>query len=114
MGVLSIRYIYYLLLLSPEEVIKTDLKIASVISLVIAAILLASLLPSALQMFFNQKTDTAGYIYGYDANGKAIATDLNVTNSAATSSIYKLFPLFLVLGGLVVIGAFVMKNYGGR
>lgn len=89
-----------------------DLKLGVLLGLVIGCILIASMLPSALTAFYKTPSDAAGHAYGYDAYGKAITTDLNLTNDAATSAIYKLFPLFAVLAGMTLVAGIGLKHAG--
>ena len=83
-----------------------------VIGLAIGAILLASILPTAMQGFYNVKSNKAGHVYGRDASGSAIVTDLNITDDTATSAIFQLLPLFAVLGALVTLMAIALKDSG--
>lgn len=89
-----------------------DLKIGVIISLIVGCILVAAVLPTALTLFYKEKSDVSGHVYGYDAYGKAIATDVNTTNDAATSAIYKLFPLFAALGGMTLVIGVGLKEFG--
>ena len=89
-----------------------NLKIVGIlVALLVGAILLSALLPTALNSIYDVKTATNNQANNLDANGKAIATDLNVTNDDASIAIFNLFPLFAVLGGLGIMAAFVYKNY---
>ena len=87
-----------------------DLRIGAVIGIVITAILLAALLPTATSSFYKGQ-QKGQYIQGYDGNGKAITTDLNVTADTATYSILTLLPLFTVLGGLAIMVMFVKDSF---
>ena len=89
-----------------------DLKISVIVGLVIGIILLGAMLPTALTAFYKTKTDVAGHEYGFDSHNIAIATDLNVTNDLATSAIFKLFPLFAALGGVVLLIGIGLKHSG--
>ena len=88
-----------------------DLKIGPILALVVAAMLLASLIPSILSMMYNIKTDTTNKEYGKDRNWSAIATDLNATNSASVDTIWKILPLFVVIGGLGILFALIRLGY---
>ena len=88
-----------------------DLKIGVIIGLVVGVILIGAMLPTALTGFYNVKSAKAGHEYGYDGAGKAITTDLNVTNDAATSAIFQLLPLFAVLGGMALIAGVGLKQF---
>ena len=81
-----------------------------VIAIAVGAILLGALLPTALDTLYGTQTATNNQAHGFDSNGKAIATDLNVTNDDAVIAIYNLFPLFAVLGGMVLLAAFAYKR----
>ena len=81
-----------------------------IIGVLVAAILLSSMLPTALSALY--KVPTAdNEAYGYDVNGKAIATDLNATNDATSIVIWHLFPLFAAIGGIAVLSGYVYKEY---
>jgi hypothetical protein len=90
-----------------------DLKIEVIIGLVVGVILIGAMLPTALSGFYNVKSDVADHPYqGYDVNARPIANDLNVTNNAAVSAIFKLLPLFAVLGGMALIAGVGLKQFG--
>ena len=84
----------------------------AIIGILIGSILLASLLPTALDTIYGTQTATNNQAAGLDSNGKAIATDLNVTNDDATIAIWNIFPLFAVLGGLGILVSIGLKEYG--
>lgn len=70
-----------------------------IISMVIGAILIASMLPTALSSFY--KVNTGWFVFGGGSTG---------TNDTATVAIFNLLPLFAVLGGLVLMIAPVLKR----
>ena len=72
----------------------------SIISIVIGAVLIASMLPTALSAFY--KVNTGWFVYGGGSTG---------TNDTATVAIFNLLPLFAVLGGLVLMIAPVIKGF---
>ena len=88
-----------------------DLKIGPILSLVIVAMLLAAIIPSILSMLYTTKSDTTSKAYGYDRNWSAITTDLNVTNDAAVQTIWRVLPIFFVIGGLGIIYALIRLGY---
>ena len=83
-----------------------DLKIGAIIGLVIAAILIAALLPTAMtQMYTGLTKDTD---FRWD-NG--VESGSAGANDTATFAIAKLLPLFLVIGGLVVMIGVGVKEF---
>ena len=84
-----------------------------VIVIGVAAILFATLLPSALSAFYKQDTNAYAHMYDIskDANGKTIAANLNYSDTA-TTAIWKLLPLFATLGGMAVLVGVGLKEYG--
>ena len=87
--------------------------ITVVIALAVGAILLGAILPTALSSLYKVQTYDANQLYGYDGAGKAITTDLNVSNDGPSIAIFNLFPLFAVLGGMAILAGFVYKGYKG-
>ena len=86
--------------------------IMGVIAIAVGAILLAAILPTALDTFYDVKSDEVSNAWhGVDANGKTITDDKNITNNAATSAVFQLLPLFAVLGGMAILGGFAYKQY---
>ena len=85
--------------------------IGAVIILVIGAVLLATMLPTALHNLYEVKTSDANQGPNLDPNGVAIATDLNVTNDGSVIAIWNLLPLFAVLAGMGLLGVFAYKTY---
>ena len=86
--------------------------IMGVLAIVVGAILLAAILPTALDTFYDVKSDDVANAYhGVDANGKTVADDKNITNNAATSAVFQLLPLFAVLGGMAILAGFAYKEY---
>ena len=92
-------------------------RIMTVVALVICAILLAALLPSAINLL-NQQLTGKDWGAGYgatdqlDVNGKVIALNLNGTDDTASVAIVRLFPLFTVLGGMGLLVGLVAKKLG--
>ena len=87
--------------------------VIGVIALIIGGILLASMLPTALNSIYDTNSNafrfsSAGHL---DGNSKPIARDLNVTHDAATAAIWNILPLFAVLGGMGILIGFVYKEY---
>ena len=82
-----------------------------IISILVAAILLANLLPTATDSLYSVKTADSNQGVGLDGNGKTITDDLNVTNDGTVIAIWNLFPLFAVLGGMAVLTGYVYKQY---
>ena len=90
---------------------ETRTILVAVIGLAVGAILLGSMLPTALDSMYGVQTADSNQAHGFDSKGVAIATDLNVTNDGSTIAIVNLLPLFAVLGGLGVLATFVYKAY---
>ena len=90
-----------------------ELKIGIIIGLLVGSILLAALVPTALNTMYDTNSNT--FHFGtegmYDASGKPIAEDLNGTADTATAAIWNLLPLFGVLAALGVMAVFVYKEY---
>ena len=74
-----------------------------IIAIVIGAILVASMLPTALTSFY--KVNTGWFVFGGTSTG---------SNDTATVAIFNLLPLFAVLGGLALMIAPVIKRLGGQ
>ena len=74
-----------------------------IIAIVIGAILVASMLPTALTSFY--KVNTGWFVYGGGSTG---------TNDTATVAIFNLLPLFAVLRGLALMIAPVIKHFGSQ
>ena len=72
-----------------------------VIAITVGAILIASMLPTALSSFY--KVNTGWFVYGGASTG---------TNDTATVAIFNLLPLFAVLGGLALMIAPVIRRFG--
>lgn len=89
-----------------------DMKIGVIITLVIGVVLLGAMLPTALTSFYNVKSDKANHPYGIDAAGAVISTDLNITDNSAVSAIFRLLPLFAVLGGMTFLAGIALKESG--
>ena len=88
-----------------------ELKIGPILTLALAAMLLAALVPSVLSMFYTVKSDTKNVEYGRDYNNSVIATDLNVTNSGSVQTIWRVLPVLLGLGALGIIYACIRLGY---
>ena len=73
-----------------------------IIAITVGAILIASMLPTALDSFYN--VNTGWFVFGGGSTG---------TNDSATVAIFNLLPLFAVLGGLALMLAPVVKRLGG-
>ena len=73
-----------------------------IIAITVGAILIASMLPTALDSFYG--VNTGWFVYGGTSTG---------TNDTATVAIFNLLPLFAVLGGLALMLAPVVKRLGG-
>lgn len=82
-----------------------DLKIGVLIGLVVGAILIAALLPTALDALYDQSD---GAKFKWD-NGLATGG----TNDTATLAIFRLLPLFAVIGALAVMIGVVLKELPG-
>ena len=74
-----------------------------IITIAIGAILVASILPTALKSFY--AVDSSLFYFGPSGSSNA--------NDTATIAIFKLLPLFTVLGGLALMLAPVIKHLGG-
>ena len=70
-----------------------------IIAITVGAILIASMLPTALSSFY--KVNTGWFVYGGASTG---------TNDTATVAIFNLLPLFAVLGGLALMIAPVIRR----
>ena len=70
-----------------------------IIAITVGAILIASMLPTALDSFYN--VNTGWFVFGGGSTG---------TNDTATVAIFNLLPLFAVLGGLALMLAPVVKR----
>ena len=70
-----------------------------IIAIAIGAILIGAMLPTALDAFYD--TNTGFFVYGGGSTG---------TNDTATVAIFKLLPLFGVLGGLALMVAPVLRR----
>ena len=70
-----------------------------IIAIAVGAILIASMLPTALNAFYD--VNTGWFVYGGTSTG---------TNDTATVAIFNLLPLFAVLGGLALMLAPVVKR----
>ena len=90
-----------------------EMRIGIILALLIGGILLAAMLPTALNSLYDTNSNRFRFAAGdsLDSNSKPIAWDLNVTQDTASSAIWNLFPIFAVLGGLGVLASFVYKNY---
>lgn len=73
-----------------------------VIAIAIGAILIASMLPTALDAFYD--TNTGWFVYGGTSTG---------TNDTATVAIFRLLPLFAVIGGMALMLAPALKHLKG-
>lgn len=73
--------------------------LGDIIAIVVGAILIASMLPTALSSFY--KVNTGWFVYGGGSTG---------TNDTATVAIFNLLPLFAVLGGMMLMAAPVLKR----
>ena len=72
-----------------------------IIAITVGAILIASMLPTALDSFYS--VNTGWFVYGGSSTG---------TNDTATVAIFNLLPLFAVLGGLALMLAPVVRRLG--
>ena len=84
-----------------------ELKLGLVIALVVGSILLAALIPTALDTLYDQATDTSFRWDNGVEGGSAGAND------TATFAIFKLLPLFAVIGGMAILGGVALKEMGG-
>ena len=73
--------------------------LGDIIAITVGAILIASMLPTALTSFY--KVNTGWFVFGGGSTG---------TNDTASVAIFNLLPLFAVLGGLVLMIAPVVKR----
>ena len=76
--------------------------IGEVIAIAVGAILIASILPTALQSFY--KVNTGFFVWGGSAAG---------TNDTAAVAIFQLLPLFAVIGGMALMLLPVVKHLRG-
>ena len=88
-----------------------ELKIGPIFTLLIAALLLAALVPTVLSMFYNTKSETRNVEYGRDWNNTVIANDLNITNSQSIETLWHLLPLFLAIGSFGILYALIRLGY---
>ena len=88
-----------------------DLRIGPVLTLVIAALLLGGLIPSILGMLYLPKSDTTNKAYGFDQNWSAIGTDLNITNMGSVQVIWRILPVFFILGAIGIMYAIIRLEY---
>ena len=93
--------------------IKENLPI--IIALVVAAILIAALAPSALSSLYKMDSSHYGPEYcanwKYDSNSKLIACDMNNTaRDTASAAMVNLFPLMTVLGSFGVLFVIVARK----
>ena len=72
-----------------------------IIAITVGAILIASMLPTAMQAFYN--VNTGWFVYGGTSTG---------TNDTAAVAIFRLLPLMAVIGGLVLMIAPVLRRIG--
>ena len=72
-----------------------------IIAITVGAILIASMLPTALNSFYD--VNTGWFVYGGASTG---------VNDTATVAIFNLLPLFAVLGGLALMIAPVIRRLG--
>ena len=70
-----------------------------VLAIALGGILVAAMLPTALDSFYD--TNVGWFVYGGTSSG---------TNDTATVAIFKLLPLFAVLGGLMLILAPALRR----
>ena len=70
-----------------------------IIAITVGAILIASMLPTALDSFYG--VNTGWFVYGGSSTG---------VNDTATVAIFNLLPLFAVLGGLALMLTPVVKR----
>ena len=70
-----------------------------VLAIALGCILVAAMLPTALDSFYD--TNVGWFVYGGTSSG---------TNDTATVAIFKLLPLFAVLGGLMLILAPALRR----
>ena len=70
-----------------------------VLAIALGGILVAAMLPTALDSFYD--TNVGWFVYGGTSTG---------TNDTATVAIFKLLPLFAVLGGLMLILAPALRR----
>ena len=72
---------------------------SEIISVAVGVILIAAILPTALSSLY--QVNTGWFVYGGGSTG---------TNDTATVAIFKIFPLFAVLAGLLLIIAPVYRH----
>lgn len=89
-----------------------ELRIGWIVGFAVAAILIAAVFPTVVDNFYDTKTRTDNKMSGQDRNSSTIATDLNVTNDAATIAIFNLLPLFTILGGVAVLAGASLRQLG--
>ena len=88
-----------------------ELKIGPILTLALAAMLLAALVPSVLSMFYTVKSDTKNVEYGRDYNNSVIASDLNVTNSGSLQTIWRVLPVIMAIGALGILYGCIRLGY---